>query len=91
MRIRGVGISGVVLALFVWAGTALAQDPTGRTYGGRGPDLDNRVGSGVEPATTVGFLPFTGRDLALIVLGALLLIGMGLITRRAAKNRDLAD
>ena len=90
MRIRGVILSALALAL-VSAGSALAQDPTGPAYAGRGPDLDNQVGSGVEPASTVGFLPFTGRDLALILLGALLLVGMGVLTRRAAKDRDAAE
>lgn len=90
MRVRGFGISGIVLAFFVWASVALAQDPTGPTYGGRGPDVDSQVDSGDVAAEQVGFLPFTGRDLALIVLGALLLVGMGLLTRRVARNRDVA-
>ena len=93
MRIRGFGISGGVLAFFVWASVALAQDPTGLTYGGRGPNVDSEVESGAVAAAgaeQVGFLPFTGRDLALIVLGALLLVGMGLLTRRVARSRDVA-
>jgi hypothetical protein len=91
MRVRGFGIGGVVLAFFVWASVALAQNPpTGPTYGGRGPDTDSQVDSGDVAAEQVGFLPFTGRDLALIVLGALLLVGMGLLTRRVARNRDVA-
>lgn len=90
MSIRGFGVGGVVLAFLVWASVALAQDPTGPTYGGRGPDTDSQVESGEVAAGTVGLLPFTGRDLALIVLGALLLVGMGLLTRRAARNRDVA-
>ncbi len=90
MRVRGLAFSGVVLAVLVWASTALAQDPTGPTYGGRGPDIDSQVESGDVAAEQVGVLPFTGRDLALIVLGALLLVGMGLLTRRVARNRDVA-
>lgn len=90
MRVRGLSVSGVLLAFFVWASAALAQDPTGPTYGGRGPDVDSQVDTGEVAAGQVGFLPFTGRDLALIVLGALLLVGMGLLTRRVARNRDVA-
>ena len=92
MRVRGFGIGGVALAFFVWASVALAQEdpPTGPTYGGRGPDVDSQVDSGDVAAEQVGFLPFTGRDLALIVLGALLLVGMGMLTRRVARNRDIA-
>jgi hypothetical protein len=90
MRVRGFGVGGVVLAFLVWASVALAQDPTGPTYGGRGPDTDSQVESGEVAAEQVGFLPFTGRDLALIVLGALLLVGMGMLTRRVARNRDVA-
>lgn len=90
MRVRGLSIGGAVMAFFVWASVALAQDPTGPTYGGRGPDIDSQVESGGVAAGQVGVLPFTGRDLALIVLGALLLVGMGLLTRRVARNRDLA-
>jgi hypothetical protein len=90
MRVRGFIVSGVVLAMFVWASVALAQDPTGPTYAGSGPDIDSQVEGGEVAAGQVGFLPFTGRDLALIVLGALLLVGMGMLTRRAARNRDIA-
>jgi hypothetical protein len=89
MRVRGV-FSGVFLTFLVWASVALAQDPTGRTYGGRGADIDDEVGAGEVAAGQVGFLPFTGRDLALIVLGGLTLVAMGLLTRRAARNRDVA-
>jgi hypothetical protein len=90
MRVQGFSIGGVVFAFFVWASVALAQEPTGPTYGGRGPDIDSQVESGDVAADQVGFLPFTGRDLALIVLGALLLVGMGMLTRRAARSRDVA-
>ena len=89
MRVRGFSLGGVVLAFLVWASVALAQDPTGPTYAGKGPDIDSQVESGEVAAGQVGFLPFTGRDLALIVLGALLLVGMGMLTRRAARNRDV--
>ncbi len=90
MRVRGFSIGGVVLTFFVWASVALAQEPTGQTYGGRGPEVDSQVDGGEVAADQVGFLPFTGRDLALIVLGALLLVGMGMLTRRAARSRDVA-
>ncbi len=90
MRVRGFSIGGVVLTFFVWASVALAQEPTGPTYGPRGSDIESQVEGGEVAADQVGFLPFTGRDLALIVLGALLLVGMGMLTRRAARSRDVA-
>jgi hypothetical protein len=87
MRVRGVGISGAVLGFLVFASVALAQEPTGPTYGGSGPDIDDQVGSGVAQA---GDLPFTGLDLTLGLLAGLLLVTMGLLTRRVARNRGVA-
>lgn len=89
MKVRGFSIGGVLLALLLWVPAALAQDPVGPAYGGRGPDVDSQVEGGGVAAGQVGFLPFTGRDLALIVLGALVLVGMGVLTRRAARGRDV--
>lgn len=90
MRVRGFSIGAVFLTFFVWASVALAQEPTGPTYGPSGSDIESQVESGDVAAAQVGFLPFTGRDLALIVLGALLLVGTGMLTRRAARSRDVA-
>jgi hypothetical protein len=90
MTIRGFSIGGAFLTFFVWVSAALAGDPTGPTYVGQGPNIDNDVEAGGVAAEQVGFLPFTGRDLAFIVLGALLLVAMGMLTRRAARHRDVA-
>jgi len=77
--------AGVVLGFLTLASIALAQDPTGPTYGGRGPSIDDQVGSAGDLAA--GTLPFTGLDLALALATGLVLLTLGLLTRRLARSR----
>lgn len=77
----------MILVFLAFASVALAQEPTGPAYGGSGPDIDDQVGSGVAQA---GDLPFTGLDITLGLLAGLLLVAMGLLTRRVARNRGVA-
>lgn len=90
MKIRVVGIGGTVLVFLLFASVALAQDPTGPTYGGSGPDIDSQVGRGEVVAGQGGTLPFTGLDVTLALLAGLLLVTMGVLTRRIARNRAVA-
>lgn len=87
MRYPRSVFAAAILGVLAFAPTALAQDPTGPIYGGPGPDIDDQVGRGGEVVT--GTLPFTGRDLALAVLTALVLIAAGLLTRRLARARSV--
>ena len=87
MRVRGVGIGGTVFAFLMFASTALAGGPTGPAYAGAGPDVDEQVSRGQVAASQAGTLPFTGLDVTLALLAGLLLVAMGLLTRRIARNR----
>lgn len=53
-------------------------------YGG-GAGVQNEVGSAAGVAAS-GSLPFTGLDLALLVIGGLMLLVLGTFLRRAAKR-----
>ncbi|MDX6397858.1 MAG: hypothetical protein QOJ43_1266 [Gaiellaceae bacterium] len=90
MRVRGVGIAGTVLAFLMFVSVALAQEPTGPAYAGAGPDIDEQVSRGQVAAGQAGALPFTGLDITLALLAGLLLVAMGLLTRRIARNRGVA-
>jgi hypothetical protein len=90
MRVRGVGIVGTVFAFLVFVSVAFAQEPTGPAYAGSGPDIDEQVSRGQVAAGQAGALPFTGLDITLALLAGLLLVAMGLLTRRIARNRGVA-
>jgi hypothetical protein len=77
-----------VCALLVLAPTALgagSSGSAGQGYGGSG-GVQNEVSQGAVAAAGKSSLPFTGLDLALLVVGgvSLLIVGAGL--RRAAKR-----
>ena len=86
------GISGGFGAIIVFlatATTALAQAPTGPTYAGVGPSIDEEVGGVAGEVTgeavTTGTLPFTGFDIALALGVGLLLVMVGVLTRRLGR------
>lgn len=85
MKLRCLMVA--VCALLVLAPSALgAGGAAGQGYGGKG-GVQNEVSQGALNATAgKGSLPFTGLDLALLVVGGmtLLLVGAGL--RRATKR-----
>lgn len=89
MRIRRVGIAGAAFAFLLFASVALAGEPTGTAYGPSGSDIDGQVGGGVAGGQA-GALPFTGLDITLALVAGLLLVAMGLLTRRIARNRGVA-
>lgn len=89
MRVRGVGIVGTVFAFLMFASTALAQEPTGPAYAGSGTDIDEQVSRAQVASSHAGALPFTGLDVTLALLAGLLLVAMGLLTRRIARNRGV--
>ena len=62
------------------AAFAAGSAPSG--YGG-GAGVQNEVG-GVQSAG--GTLPFTGLDLALLVIGGLMLLVVGMVLRRAVRR-----
>jgi hypothetical protein len=81
-KVRHVALAASATALIL-VPSALAQEPTGRVYGGQGGDVQDEVTGGAAG----GLLPFTGLDLMVMVVAAVLLIGAGLAMRRLARDR----
>src|SRR5580765_8009689 len=77
-----------VVALLVLAPTALgAGGSASGGYGGNGGNVQNEVSQGAAGAVaSQGSLPFTGLDLALLVVGGVSLLVVGAGLRRAAKR-----
>ena len=63
---------------------ALAAGSVKAGYGG-GAGVQNEVGQTAGVAAG-GSLPFTGLDLALLVIGGLMLLVVGMVLRRAVKR-----
>jgi hypothetical protein len=83
-------VASCVLALMV-AGSALAQTPTGDTYGGlagiaQGPSGGNAGGSAAA-ADTGGELPFTGLELGVFAVIGAGLLGTGIVLRRTLRSQ----
>lgn len=73
-----------------FSGSALAQDPAGQGYGGQaGGPLGDVAGeqAGRAGVQATGSLPFTGFDLALLVVGGLALAGVGAGLVRAGTTK----
>ncbi|MDF2751408.1 MAG: hypothetical protein K0T00_2584 [Gaiellaceae bacterium] len=88
-------LAATVLTAAVFAVSALAQTPTGSGYGGQaGGSLGGVAGGqagaqagGVPASQATGSLPFTGIDLALLVVGGLALTGVGAGLVRAGARK----
>ena len=88
-------LAATVLVAAVFAVSALAQTPTGSGYGGQaGGSLGGVAGGqagaeagGVPASQATGSLPFTGIDLALLVVGGLALTGVGAGLVRAGARK----
>jgi hypothetical protein len=74
----------VVPSVSVMAPAAFAAGSVKAGYGG-GAGVQNEVGQAAGVAAS-GSLPFTGLDLALLVIGGLMLLVLGVFLRRAAKR-----
>lgn len=83
MKLRCLMVT--LLAALAAAPTALAVGSAGTSYGGGG-GVQNEVSSGVQGATAGGALPFTGLDLALLVIGGIALLVVGMVLRRAVRR-----
>ena len=85
MRLGKFVVVAALVALTTSA-VALAQGPLVGAYGGKGGGTQGGVeGAGVAGST--GSLPFTGLDLAFVVVAAVALIGAGFVVRRGARSR----
>ena len=88
-------LAATVLVAAVFAVSALAQTPTGSGYGGQaGGSLGGVAGGqaggqagGVPASQATGSLPFTGIDLALLVVGGMALTGVGAGLVRAGARK----
>ena len=77
-------VLALILASFVLAPAAFAGGGSAGTgYGGEGGNVQQQV-SGA--AAEKGGLPFTGLDLALLVVGGAVMVVAGAALRRAAKR-----
>jgi hypothetical protein len=87
MKLRYV--LGALLAALVLVPAALgAGGAAGQGYGGEGGNVQEEVSQGAAPSAAVhsGSLPFTGLDLALLVVGGVTLVVAGVGVRRAARR-----
>jgi hypothetical protein len=86
MKLRCLMVA--VCALLVLAPAALgAGGSAGQGYGGNGGGVQNEVNQGaLHAAAGKSSLPFTGLDLALLVVGGVSLVVVGAGLRRAAKR-----
>jgi hypothetical protein len=77
-----------ICALLVLAPAALAAGGSaGQGYGGKAGGVQNEVSQGaLHAAAGKSSLPFTGLDLALLVVGGVMLLIVGAGLRRAAKR-----
>ena len=80
----------VAFAFLVLAPAALAagSGSAGSGYGGNAGGVQNEVNQGaVNAAASKGSLPFTGLDLAMLVVGGLSLVVVGAGLRRASRRQ----
>jgi drug/metabolite transporter (DMT)-like permease len=69
-----------VVGMLVLASAALAQSSSVSGYGGQAGGVEEQVETG-------GTLPFTGLDIGLLIGGGLLLVAVGAMLRRLARDR----
>jgi hypothetical protein len=81
-------LMAAVCALLVLAPSALAAGGSaGQGYGGKAGGVQNEVNQGaLNAAAGKSSLPFTGLDLALLIVGGVTLLVVGAGLRRAAKR-----
>jgi hypothetical protein len=77
---------GVALVLSI-PSTALAASSTCQAYNNQTcTDVTPTTTTGTVQATSTGSLPFTGIDVVLLIAGAGVLIGAGLVVRRLSNH-----
>jgi hypothetical protein len=79
---KRIVLLAVAIALML-PGAALAENPTCDAYH---PQLCETVSASTTSADTEGTLPFTGLDVALLVVGGGTLLGAGLVVRRLSRR-----
>jgi hypothetical protein len=80
-------VVALVAALVLVPSAVAAGGAANQGYGGSGGNVQNEVGQGGVDATAGGnSLPFTGLDLALLVVGGVMLLVVGAGIRRATRR-----
>lgn len=82
LRLLLVVLCSLAIAL-ASASLAFAQGPTQSAYSGPGASQISQVGTTADSQAT---LPFTGMDLGLIAVVAVVLVGTGVVLRRVTKG-----
>jgi hypothetical protein len=87
MNLRYV-LGALCLALALAPAALGAGGAASEGYGGAGGNVQNEVSQGAAPSAVAhsGSLPFTGLDLALLVVGGVALVAVGVGVRRAARR-----
>ena len=87
-KIAAATAVAVTALVFAGGAGAQAQAQTPRGYQGPAGAVQEQVRAGTGTSKTLGSLPFTGLDLALVVGAGLLLLLMGAELRRRATKRE---
>jgi hypothetical protein len=86
MKVRSLTVAATVALVAVPA--AVAAIPAEKGYGGGG-QIQGELGQGALNAG--GNLPFTGLDLALLVIGGLMLLLVGITLRHGSRGGQRVD
>jgi hypothetical protein len=85
VKLRCLLVAVCAVLLLAPAAWGAAPGSAGKGYGGGG-GVQNEVNEGALNATGSGSLPFTGLDLALLVIGGVTLLVAGAGLRRAVRR-----
>jgi hypothetical protein len=85
LKLRCLFVAVCAVLLLAPAAFGAAPSPAGKGYGGGG-GVQNEVGGAVDAQGSGGSLPFTGLDLALLVVGGVTLLVAGMGLRRAVRR-----
>jgi hypothetical protein len=86
MKLR-CAMAAVCALLLLAPGALAAGGSAGQGYGGKAGGVQNEVNQGaLNAAAGKSSLPFTGLDLALLVVGGVMLLVVGAGLRRAARR-----
>jgi hypothetical protein len=87
------GYSGVAGATQTKVNSGGPTGPAGSSTSAATPTGTTSTPSGTAstPSGTTSTLPFTGIDLAYVLIGGLALVGVGMAVRRASRPRDLTS
>ena len=86
MKFRAISIAAI--ASLTWASVALAGSGSSASgYGGTAGAVQSQVSSAPHAAVKGSTLPFTGLNLTLIVVGAIVLLAIGFGLRRFSGDK----